>query len=104
MFILESEQTCPEIDESKYIILKVFEQAIRDFFSLENALTPIEQRYYETAVDFLFDDSYKVWWGDFERTPQDLLDVFDLDIQWVRDKALKTKELKQNKKQTTLNL
>lgn len=95
-FLFELSLIAPEIDESKYIILKVFEQAIRDYFSLENAKTPIERRYYETAVDFIFDDCYRVWWGDTEKSPQDLLDVIDLDIEWVRTKALKLKETKEN--------
>ena len=50
----------PELDECRYLILKIIEQAVRDYISLEDSSAPIDQYFYNTAYRFLFDDRYKI--------------------------------------------
>jgi len=84
----------PHIDECRYLILKVIEQSVRDYLSLETSKAPIEQHHFETARQFIFEDEYLIEWGKKDQTCTDLLDILDLDIDWFRYKVRKIKELK----------
>ena len=79
----------PDIEESRLLILKVMEQAIRDYVSLQIDRSLNERVAWETARDFLFDDEYKLMWGDMEISTEALLDIIDLDISWVRSQSTK---------------
>jgi len=87
-------------DECRRIILKIIEQAIRDYISLENATAPIEKYYYQTARDFLFDDEYAIDYGGEDKTIHDLLDIVGLDIDWIRYRANRAKK----KRELTISL
>jgi hypothetical protein len=89
---ISDEASLPHIDECRYLILKLTEQAIRDFLSLEHSNAPIEQVYFQTARFFLFHDEYTIDWGPEERTLEDLLDVIGLDIDWIRMRVLQLKQ------------
>ncbi len=95
--VLEFDRTLPELDECHYLIQKMIEQAVRDFISLEKSTVLAEQFDYQTACGFLFDDSYRVQWGEEEKSLQDLLDCINLDIEWMRKKAIEAKEKKLKK-------
>jgi hypothetical protein len=99
----EDWQTLPNLDECRFLILKIIEQAVRDFISLEGSTAPIEQFGYETAVDFLFKDDYEINWGDTTITFCDLLDFLDVDIEWFREKVLQAKERKNQRFTLTEN-
>ena len=47
------QKSIPFLDESRYLILKLIEQAIRDFYNLERSQTPIEQYHHETVDELL---------------------------------------------------
>lgn len=70
-------------------MLKVLEQAVRDYCSLVESSIPNELATWEEARDFLFDDEYYFFWGDMELRLEDFLDILDLDIMWVREQTAK---------------
>jgi len=78
-------------DETRYLIYKIVEQAIRDYLSLYNAKTLADKFDYQTAVSFLFDDNYTINWADEEKNLEDLLDIINIDISWIRYKVVKLK-------------
>jgi hypothetical protein len=90
-------RSMPEIDECRYLIKKVLEQAVRDFVAFKDKTSATEKYDYETAVCFLFDDTYRVDWGGREMSLQDLLDWVDIEVEWVRKKALETRKRKQKR-------
>ena len=94
---LDFHRSIPEIDECRFLVKKVIEQAVRDFAALENAESSGDQLDYQTACGFLFDDDYRISWGGEEMSLQDLLDWVDLDAEWVRKKALLAKERRKEK-------
>lgn len=85
----------PHLDECRLLILKVIEQAIKDFLNLEYSTAPIEQYHYQTAVQFLFNKDYYIDWGTKVQTLTELLDQFYIETEWIQDKI---KELKRNHK------
>lgn len=94
---LDFHRSIPEIDECRFLIKKVIEQAVRDFAALEHAESSSDQQDFQTAYAFLFDDGYRISWGGEEMSLQDLLDWVDLDQEWVRKKALLARKRKQKK-------
>jgi len=72
------------IEEARFILLKIVEQAIRDYVSLFNSELATEQQYWETAKDFIFDDEYTIAWGEVDLTFESVLNILDLDVSWVR--------------------
>jgi hypothetical protein len=79
----------PDEDQCRFIILKVLEQAVRDFTSLADSFLPHDKEVWQEAKDFLFDNEYKLLWGDWELTTEEFLQLVDLDIEWVREQSLK---------------
>lgn len=77
----------PDMEESRFLILKVMEQAIRDYLALEEAQTTHEVFLWQTAAGFIFDDDYRLMWGDQELSPEDLLGMVDINISWLRQKV-----------------
>lgn len=94
---IDFHRSIPELDECRFLIKKVIEQAVRDFAALEDAVSSSEQSDYQTACGFLFDDDYHINWGGQEMSLQDLLDWVDLEAEWVRKKALLAKERRKQK-------
>ena len=84
----------PQIDECRYLILKIIDQAVRDYLSLENSSAPIDQFYYDSACQFLFDDTYAIDYGGVDKTLKDLLDILDINSQWFRERVVKLKDKK----------
>jgi hypothetical protein len=72
----------PRIDECKLLILKIIEQAVRDYLSLEDSVAPIEKYYYQTAFYFLFEKEYQIDYGGVDKSLADLLDILDIDPAW----------------------
>lgn len=92
---MKKENRLPHVDECRHLILKVLEQAVRDFIALEHSKAPIEQFHYETAKKFLFEDQYEIRWGKSYKTCTDLLDILNLEVEWFRNKVHKTKKRKE---------
>lgn len=85
-----------EEDDARFIILKVLDQSIRDYITLYNAVSQKEKEDWETANLFLFENDYTIDWGEWEITPTELLDLVDVNIEWVRDQTKKKLEDKLN--------
>jgi hypothetical protein len=88
---LTQDSSLPYIDECRILILKMIEQAIRDYLSLRGSSAPIEQVYYHTACEFLFNDDYYIDYGGVDRNLEDLLDILDINITWFRERINKLK-------------
>lgn len=71
-------------EQARYLLLKVIEQAIRDYISLVHSTIPSEQQLWETARGFLFDDDYIIDWGNKEINLDEALMMLGLDTSWVR--------------------
>jgi hypothetical protein len=84
----------PTDEESRYLILKIIEQAVRDFVTLRTASAPIEIEYFETACEFIFDDEYAIDYGGIDMTLKQLLGILDIDILWFRERVLRLLEEK----------
>lgn len=95
-----NDYTTPE-DIHRVLILQILYQAVKDFLFMEGKERdcPIEDWY--TARDFLFDDDYLM---DFPEpiTPRALLDIVDIEIDWVRAKVMKRRKQPRNRAQGPL--
>lgn len=69
--------------------MEIIDQAVRDFINLRNSTVPIEKLYHTTAHAMIFDDDYRVDYGGQELSFEDILDVFDTDITWFRERTLR---------------
>lgn len=79
----------PDIEECKFLLLKVIEQSVRDYLALEGVDIPHARTYWESARDFIFDDHTYIVWGQEEWSLEDILDILDLDIKWFRERTKK---------------
>lgn len=94
----EFKEVAINIDECKYLILKMIEQTVRDFINLEHSSVPIEIQYYESACQFLFDDEYYIDYGGTDKNLENLLDILDINIKWFRERVVKIKNSKIDKR------
>jgi len=74
----------PEIDQCRFLILKVLDQAMRDYIALADSPLPNDRLTWEEAKDFIFSNDYTLQWGDNILTTEELLDYVDINIEWVR--------------------
>ena len=79
----------PEPEQCRFLMLKVLEQAVRDYCSFVDSDIPSEQTSWGLARDFLFDNDYRFMWGDREVSTEEFLDLIDLDVHWVREQTQK---------------
>ncbi len=89
------EDYLPDIEECKFLLLKVVEQAVRDYCSFADSVEPELIDICKEARDFIFDDEYFIEWGGRELNLQIIMDILDVDIDWFRKKTrhkLLTKE------------
>lgn len=77
----------PNDEECKYIIFRVIYQAVSDYMNLGDAKTEEEIFNWQSAKDFLFNDEYYLMWGEIEVKSTDLMDLVDIDPEWIRDKV-----------------
>lgn len=76
----------PNEEECRIIILKIVEQASRDYLSLHDAKSVTLQYTWETARDFIFKKTHLIGWGNRKISPAYLLSLIDMDIEWLRRK------------------
>jgi len=86
----------PNEEQCRILMLKVLEQAVRDFCSLARSELANEQQTWEEARAFLFENGYHFRWGDWELTLESFLDILDLDVRWVREQTQKKFEARNN--------
>lgn len=79
----------PNEEQCRILMLKVLEQAVRDYCSLADSKLTNEQLMWNEAKAFLMDDDYHFNWGDYELNLESFLDILDLDINWVREQTRK---------------
>jgi hypothetical protein len=79
----------PNVEECRFLLMKVIEQAVRDYCALYDAELPAEKTLWESSRDFIFDDEYVIDWGGKDMRFEDVLDVLDLDIHWFREQTQK---------------
>lgn len=91
-------------EECCYLLLKVVEQAIRDYCFLEWANIPYKKWHWETARDFIFEDDFFISWGTTELTLGNICEILCytdksfMDIDWVRRKTQERYEQEQQKR------
>ncbi len=91
----------PNDQEARFLLLKVVEQAMNDYVNLEGSEIPYADLLWESARDFIYDDSYWIYWGDMELSLEDILDILEIDIQWVRETT--EKKYRKRKHDKTIN-
>lgn len=100
----ESEEYTLNYEECCFLLLKVVEQAIRDYSLLEYSNLPYKDFYWQTARDFLFDDDYFLDWGDLKLNLGRICEILNyseksfLDIDWVRRKTKERYEREKKKR------
>lgn len=78
----------PNPEECRMLMLKMLEQGIRDYISLYDAQLPSDKLSWEEAKRFIFDDDYIFDWGNLVMNLEDMLDILDLNIHWVRKRIV----------------
>lgn len=79
----------PDEEQCRILMLKVLEQAVRDYCSLSDSHSSLDKETFEQARAFLFDDDYHFMWGDWELTLESFLDILNLDVEWIRRQTAK---------------
>ncbi len=79
----------PNIEECRFLILKIVEQSIRDYISLFGSNISSEKALWDTAYGFIFDDEYRIMWGNTEMGTEDLVGIVDVDIHYLRERVRK---------------
>jgi len=77
----------PDGEECRFLLLKVVEQAVRDYLSLARAVFTNEIEIWHEAKEFIYDNSYLINWGDMVLSLEDILDILDLDASYFRETA-----------------
>lgn len=83
------ENFLPDMEECRILMLKVLEQTIRDYITLDPSKSQNDFNVWDNARSFLFEEDYFFMWGDKEITTETFLDILDLNIKWIRSFALK---------------
>ena len=79
----------PDEEQCRMLMLKLLEQSVRDYCSLEGSQLANEQLIWEEAKAFLFDNDYHFYWGEYDFTLESFLDILDLNVDWVREQTQK---------------
>ena len=87
----------PSVDETRDLLIKVIEQAIRDYIRLHDTKNYVEAEDLFTAEEFLFNDDYFIDFGDEELNCEQILAMLSIEIKWLRDKIRNAKRLKEIK-------
>ena len=83
-------------DEHRVLIGAILHSCIKDY------LYPKQRDHkdnYKYAQNFIFDDNYRVDWGDLVISPSELVAGIGLDIEWIRAKV-RNKEKDKNRTYT----
>ena len=86
----------PSKEQCRILMLKVLEQAVRDYCSLAKSELANEQQQWEEARAFLMDKNYHFKLGDYDLTLESFLDILDLDVDWVREQTRKKFKARNN--------
>ena len=92
----------PDIQECKLILLYVIAQAVRDYEIYKKKTSEEDREIYLTDEGFIFDDNYSIDWGDEVLTLNNICDLIDIDIDWLRNQVGNKNNLKWMSKQGIL--
>ena len=81
-------------EDSRLLMAKVVEQAIKDYCSLYPHKTEQDEYDWKLAKAFIFNDQYTIQWGDWEVDVEEFLDLINMDISWIRKQTAKKFEEK----------
>lgn len=87
----------PHEEQCRVLMLKVLEQAVRDYCSLAESSIQTEKDTWQTAKSFIYDDEHYFMWGDLELNLESFLDILDLDLVWTRKMTTKRFENRKRK-------
>jgi len=90
-----------EEDECRFFLMKIIEQSIRDIVNLSNSDSSVDNFYFNTARDFIFDDEYTIDYGSKELTFSDILHTLGLELEWFRERILLLQKSKQQPPEIT---
>lgn len=79
----------PEPEQCRFLMLKVLEQAVRDYCALVDSELPNERLLWKMARDFIYDDEYLIQWGEWELNITEFLNILDIDVDWAREQCTK---------------
>ena len=65
----------------------MLEQTIRDYTNPNIRDFTNGVPIWEEASDFIFDDEYRIQWGDIELSLENILTFLEIDIDWFRLRA-----------------
>jgi len=83
------EDFMPDDEQCKLIMLKVLEQAVRDFCSTPSTIP--EKTSWEIAKSFIFNDDHYIDWGEEVINLQEMMAILDIEIDWIRRQTMKRK-------------
>jgi hypothetical protein len=83
------EDVLPNEEECRFILLKVVEQAVRDYTGLFRFKDMKSLENWNSAKEFLFDNDYCIDWGEEIIGLIEILEELDIDIKWFRMKTTK---------------
>lgn len=75
----------PDLEQCRLLMLKVIHHAIKDLESCQHATDFSEKRIADSARSFLFNNDHHIAWGDLQLNLNDMLDILDIDIDWLRN-------------------
>lgn len=82
-------------EECRRLWCAVIEQAVNEYIDFKFSRDPEERKLYYLAKEFLFDDNYKMQFGDKLVSLEELAGVLGLDLEWIRY-GIRRKENKEN--------
>ena len=81
-------------DDCRFLLLKMVEQAVRDYLVLSSSIAPIERYHFTSAEAFIFDEDYLIKYGEYELALHDILGILNIEADWFRNRVLKLKDMK----------
>lgn len=85
----------PNLEECRLVFFKVIQRAIRDYINFYGLHKTASKHVADSAKTFLFSDSYKISWGNMRLSLEDITDILDIDLCWLRENILRKEKLAQ---------
>jgi hypothetical protein len=79
----------PTIEQAPMVVLKVIEQAIKDCVVMYGERRFDGNPTWLTAYDFIFDDEFLVEWGEILISPEEMMSLVGLNIEYMREMVRK---------------
>ncbi len=83
---VEVNRTEPQLDECKMLLLHVVKQAVDDYKFFKNKPREDHVEIFTTASGFLFSDTHFIEWGELQLNLEQICNIVELEVGWVREK------------------